>query len=85
RRSRVRNKEHATFDIHDRVNFAVESATCQLNDTHTTLTLQLKLDTDICPVMEYFEIFLDRMLLCRKAAEKLAIKFELYINSQKIM
>lgn len=85
RRSRVRNSDLATFDIHDRVNYAVEEAKTYLNELHTALILELKIDTDISPVMDYFEIFLERMLLCRKAAEKLKLEFELMINGQRIL
>lgn len=85
RRSRVRNSDLATFDIHDRVNYAVEQAKTYLNDTHSALILELNIDTKISPVMDYFEIFLDRMLLCRKAAEKLGLEFELVINGQRIL
>lgn len=85
RRSRVRNSDMATFDIHDRVNYAVEEAKTYLNDTHTALILELTIDTQISPVMNYFEIFLERMLLCRKAAEKLGLEFELVINGQRIL
>ena len=85
RRSRVRNAADTVRDIHDRVNYAVEDATCTLNKEKTALTLEMTLNTDICPVMEYFEIFLGRMLLCRKAADKLNIVFCLNINGQKII
>ncbi|WP_101910904.1 HD domain-containing protein [Marasmitruncus massiliensis] len=85
RRSRVRNSDLATFDIHDRVNYAVENAKTYLNEEKTALILELHIDTAISPVMDYFEIFLDRMLLCRKAAEKLRLEFELVINGQRIL
>ncbi len=82
RRSRVRNSDFAAFDIHDRVNFAVEESTVELSEDHTSVLLRLKIDTEISPVMDYFEIFLERMLLCRKAAEKLGLVFHLNINGQ---
>ena len=85
RRSRVRNSDLATFDIHDRVNYAVEYAKTYLNEEKTALILELHIDTAISPVMDYFEIFLERMLLCRKAAEKLRLEFELVINGQRIL
>ncbi len=85
RRSRVRNSDLATFDIHDRVNYAVENAKTYLNEEKNALILELHIDTEISPVMDYFEIFLDRMLLCRKAAEKLRLEFELVINGQRIL
>ncbi|MEG2842178.1 MAG: HD domain-containing protein, partial [Ruthenibacterium sp.] len=75
RRSRVRNQAHASFDIHDRVNYAVEKATTMLTEDHKAVVLSLTIDTEMSPVMDYFEIFLDRMLLCRKAAEKLGLAF----------
>ena len=85
RRSRVRNREATTFDIHDRVNYSVEKSSTKINDEKTEITLELTIDTDLCPVMDYFEIFLGRMILCRKAAEKLGLKFRLYINEQNLL
>lgn len=85
RESRVRNKETIAFDIHDRVNYAVKRAAVKLNEEKTEIQLRLNIDTAICSVAEYFEIFLDRMLLCRKAAEKLGVNFILRINGQKLM
>ena len=69
RRSRVRSTATIDFDIHDRVNYAVETSELELNDVDKTFTLKMTIDTEICPVMEYFEIFLSRMLLCRKSAD----------------
>lgn len=85
RRSRVRDAEDVTIDIHDRVNYAVTSSKVEINDDNTTITLFLKIDTTICPVMEYFEIFLKRMLLCQKAANELNLKFKLVINELAIL
>ena len=85
RESRVRSKETIAFDIHDRVNYAVKRASVKLNEEKTEIQLRLNIDTSICTVAEYFEIFLDRMLLCRKAAEKLGVAFVLRINGQKLM
>ena len=85
RESRVRSKETIAFDIHDRVNYAVKRAAVKLNEEKTEIQLRLNIDTSICAVAEYFEIFLDRMLLCRKAAEKLGVAFILRINGQKLM
>ena len=85
RRSRVRNRDFATFDIHDRVNYAVENAETTLDKKEKTFTLSLKIDTEISAVMDYFEIFLERMLLCRKAAEKLGLTFCVYVNGQKTL
>lgn len=80
RRTRVRNSDLATFDIHDRVNFAVEESETILDAEEKTFTLKIRIDTSICAVMDYFEIFLNRMLLCRKAAEFLGLVFKLEIN-----
>ena len=84
RSSRVRNKDMATFDIHDRVNYAVTRS--ELNIVpDKEIGLDLTIDTEISTVMDYFEIFLGRMVLCRKAAEKLGVHFSLTINGQKMM
>ena len=84
RSSRVRNQDFATFDIHDRVNYSVKkSELCIEKDSHIELRLQI--DTEICAVMDYFEIFMERMNLCRKAAEKLNLRFRLTINQQQIL
>ncbi len=85
RRTRVRNSDVATFDIHDRVNYSVESAQLDFSEDKTKIILSLKIDTAISSIMSYFEIFLTRMLLCRKAAEKLGISFLLEINGQRII
>ena len=69
RRSRVRNTDFATFDIHDRVNYAVEKADVKVDGVKRSIDLVLTIDTSICSLMDYFEIFLSRMLLCRKAAD----------------
>ena len=83
RRSRVRVTEAAP-DIHDRVNSSVDSAELRINKDEGTVSLVLGIDTAIASVMEYFEIFLGRMVMCRKAAEKLGLKFCIEINGQKI-
>jgi len=85
RRSRVRNQEEISFDIHDRVNYSVQKAQLQINDAHTQIELQLTVDTSYGTVMDYFEIFMGRMLMCRKAAEKLGLQFKLTINGQPLM
>ena len=85
RRSRVRNTDLLTFDIHDRVNYAVEKSLLHFNDDKTALILELDIDTEISSVMEYFEIFLDRMLLCKKASEYLGLKFRMTANGTKIL
>ena len=84
RDTRVRNHDFATFDIHDRVNYSVKEADVFVEkDSH--IELKLKIDTSICAVMDYFEIFMNRMILCRKAAEKLGLSFHLIINGQRIL
>lgn len=85
RRSRVRNQEPSTFDIHDRVNFAVSQSCTILSKDKKSVTLDLSIDSEISPVLTYFEIFMDRMLLCRKAAERLNLDFHLCINGQNIL
>ena len=85
RRSRVRNQSELNFDIHDRVNYSVEKSSLKINTEHTIIKLKLDIDTKISPVMEYFEIFMARMVLCRKAAETLGLKFKLIINEQSLM
>jgi len=83
-RSRVRNTDFSTFDIHDRVNYAVESSNLQVNPDRT-ITLELDIDTDISYVMEYFEIFLSRMVMCRRAANFLDARFALVINGAQLL
>ena len=85
RRSRVRNKDLASFDIHDRVNYAVEQSVTCLDRESGTFTLTLSINTQVCPVMDYFEIFLHRMILCRKAAEFFQLTFHLDINGQNLL
>lgn len=85
RRSRVRNRDVASFDIHDRVNFSVESSELIISPDRKFITLKIKIDTEYSSVMDYFEIFLDRMKLCRRAAEKLGLSFKLVINSQQLL
>ena len=85
RRSRVRNKDVTSFDIHDRVNYAVEESVTRLDREAATFTLSLTINTQVCPVMDYFEIFLHRMLLCRKAAEFFRLTFHLDINGQNLL
>lgn len=85
RRSRVRNTDHISFDIHDRVNYSVEKSTLAINEEKTLLTLSLVIDTGIGSVSDYFEIFLERMLLCRRAAEYFNLGFRLVINEQVLM
>ena len=85
RRTRVRNHNPSSFDIHDRVNYAVEESNTYFNEDKSAVVLELSIDTTMCPVMDYFEIFLGRMSLCRRAAEFLNIRFELIINGQRIL
>ena len=85
RRSRVRNKDHTNFDIHDRVNYAVEASETRLDPGRKTFTLTLSINTQVCAVMDYFEIFLQRMLLCRKAAEFFHLTFKLEINGLTLL
>lgn len=85
RRSRVRNTDFLTFDIHDRVNYAVEESKIYFNEDNSAIVLELIIDTTISAVMDYFEIFLGRMMLSRKAAEFLNIRFELIINGQRLL
>ena len=85
RRSRVRNQDPATFDIHDRVNYSVKKSQLKINEEHTLIKLKLSVDTKYGSFMDYFEIFMGRMLLCRKAAEKLGLQFKLMINEQQLI
>ena len=85
RRSRVRDKADIATDIHDRVNYSVTGSDLSIDAEAKTMTLSLKVDTAVGSVMEYFEIFMKRMLLCRKAAEKLGLTFHLEINGQQLV
>lgn len=85
RRNRVRQKEMASFDIHDRVNYAVTEAKLKVNEEKKVITLNLKIDENICSMLEYFEIFLQRMLMCRRACEMLGAKFKMTANGSKIV
>lgn len=82
--SRVRNQDISTFDIHDRVNYSVKESKVNI-EKFSHIELEIKLDTNVCAVMDYFEIFLHRMILCRKAAEKLGVQFWLVINGQRLI
>lgn len=83
RRTRVRRQPVEQFDIHDRVNFSVTHS--QVTIEKTAITLDITIETEICDVLEYFEIFMERMLLCRRAAEQLKVAFHLIVNGQKMM
>lgn len=85
RRSRVRNQDVSTFDIHDRVNYSVKKCELKINEIHTLVKLKLSVDTRYGSVMDYFEIFMQRMMLCRKAAEALGLQFKLMINEQQLI
>lgn len=85
RRSRVRNRDVTNFDIHDRVNYSVISSRLEIERERRIVRLTLEIDTDYGSVMDYFEIFLNRMILCRKAAEKLGLSFKLDINGQQLI
>ena len=85
RRSRVRNRDFANFDIHDRVNYAVQKATARISEDKKAFILNIHIDTEISAVMDYFEIFLGRMTLCRRAADRLGLKFQLVINDQVLL
>ena len=85
RRSRVRNTDISTFDIHDRVNYSVTQSRLTISDDKKNITLRLAIDTEYGSVMDYFEIFLGRMILCRKAAERLGLQFKLIINDQPLI
>lgn len=85
RRNRVRNNDMSTFDIHDRVNYSVKKSDLKINEAHTIIKLKLFVDTHYGSVMDYFEIFMQRMILCRKAAEKLGLQFKLMINEQQLI
>ncbi len=83
--TRVRNKEFATFDIHDRVNYAAKESFIEVNSVEKTITLSLEIDLEVISVIEYFEIFLTRMLMSRKAAKALDCNFNLIINRTKLL
>jgi metal-dependent HD superfamily phosphatase/phosphodiesterase len=84
-RSRVRKTDQIDFDIHDRVNYAAEQSFLRVDSEAKTVTLELTIDTDISHVMEYFEIFLGRMVMCRRAAERLGSAFHLEINGARLL
>lgn len=85
RSSRVRNNDETSFDIHDRVNYSVQNAELTLDENAREITLTLTIDSVYSSVMDYFEIFLGRMLLCRRAAEKLGLAFRLNVNGQTLL
>ena len=85
RRSRVRNNDISTFDIHDRVNYSVRQSSVNINEEKTSIVLNLDIDTNFGSVMVYFEIFMGRMIMCRKAADALDLSFKLVINGQQLL
>ena len=85
RRNRVRNRDIATFDIHDRVNYSVESSNLRVLTEEKVALLELTVDTHFSSIMDYFEIFMKRMILCRRAADRLGLKFQLTINGQQLI
>lgn len=85
RRSRVRNSDLTTFDIHDRVNYSVVESKLNIDTSDRTVSLSLRIDTEISSLINYFEIFMERMKMCRRAAEKLGLTFKLNINDQSFI
>ena len=85
RRSRVREKNKATFDKHDRVNYAVTDTKLKINVENRVISLNLQIDPKICSMYEYFEIFLGRMMMCKRAAEVLEASFKLTVNGAKVL
>jgi metal-dependent HD superfamily phosphatase/phosphodiesterase len=84
-RSRVRDIHPSRYDEHDRVNYATISSDLSVNREHTLISLHLETDTQIAPIMEYFELFLQRMVMARRAARVLGCEFELVINGTKLL
>lgn len=85
RRNRVREKPKANFDVHDRVNYAVTKSDLEILPEKKLIVLSLEIDEKICTMYEYFEIFLGRMMMCRKASEMLGVKFRLQVNGNKVL
>lgn len=85
RRSRVRNTDLKSFDIHDRVNFSVYESALSVDSEEKVVSLNLRIDTGIGSIMDYFTIFLDRMTMCKSAAKKLGLRFALIINGQSFI
>jgi len=85
RRTRVRNTDITGFDIHDRVNYSVKKSALKINEERTLIKLKLTVDTKYGSVMDYFEIFLGRMIMCRKSAELLGLEFRLIVNEQQLI
>lgn len=86
RRNRVRDEEGSeNYDIHDRVNYSVTASSLKINDEKTAVRLALTIDTHYSAIMDYFQIFMERMTLCRQAAKELNLRFELFINGQQLV
>ena len=85
RRSRVRNRDESRFDIHDRVNYSVRESRLTISEDRKTISLVLTVDTNYSSVMDYFEIFMQRMIMCRNAASALGMAFRLVINNQSLI
>lgn len=85
RRNRVRKKPVSQFDIHDRVNYAVTRSLTSYKPEKSSIVLTLEIDEEICTMYDYFEIFLERMMMCRRAAELLGVRFRLTANGQKVL
>ena len=85
RKSRVRNQDIATFDKHDRVNYSVEDSNLTISDDKTSIILKLTINTEVSSVFDYFDIFMVRMNMCRRAAQSLGLKFSLVINNQQVL
>lgn len=85
RRDRVRNKKKSAFDVHDRVNYAVLSSELTANTDKKTICLNLELDEEKCSILDYFEIFTERMLMCRRASEMLGMHFKFKVNEHKVL
>lgn len=85
RRNRVRTREREKFDIHDRVNYAVTGSSLKVDVENSIIALNLQVDESICTMYEYFDIFLERMMMCRGAAEMLGAKFRLTVNGGKVL
>jgi uncharacterized protein len=84
-RSRVRKDARVAFDIHDRVNYAVRHSFVRVDAEQRTVTLELDIDTTVSDILEYFEIFLTRMMMCRRAAEGLDCKFRMTVNGSSLL
>jgi hypothetical protein len=84
-RTRVQSPDQMSFDEHDRVNYAVHRSFLRVESAEKTITLELEIDTELSSIMDYFEIFLDRMVMCRRAAAFLGCNFELLINDVPLL